>query len=390
MIAVYLDSQDYSILSAFRLEPAQRQIRDRLCEWSRAGVVRFVFSCYIVSEAAPTGSHANEFAIARGELLSQLCGQNALREASLLVTEEVERLASASAQPINALSPTGDFFPELEFDDPQSLDEIALETITDRARRRMAFKNGVLKPQYRSAIQRTLRENYVRMVTARYPMKPEYAETFARYSLGEASKAEASAALRASIRDPRWLMRWFASSPELAEPIVEIVRKPGREIGAKARELIDRRTRFQTDPETRDIKDALWNNSAEMKRDWEARTSSMVEGFAKRVCKEAGYPWPDSATHDAIAKYCPGLNAAVRSTMTAIWDSYGGSRRAQPSDSQFPDSMHAVYAPYVDIFRADRFMAPHVRRQLENATTTVVPVLADLPAAIEQKLADRG
>lgn len=287
MIAVYLDSQDYSTLSSFKLEPAQRQMRDRLCEWSQAGVVRFVFSCYTVSEAAPTGPHANEFAIARGELLSQLCGQNALREASLLVTEEVKRLASESAQPINALSPTGDFFPELEFDDLQSLDEIALETITDRARRRKAFKNGVLKPQYRSAIQKTLRENYLQMVSSRYPMKPEYAETFARYSLGEASKAEASAALRASIRDPRWLMRWFASSPDLAEPIVEIVRKPGRDIGAKARALIDLRTRFQTNPETRDIEDALWNSPAEMKRDWEARTSSMVEGFARRVCTEA-------------------------------------------------------------------------------------------------------
>ncbi|EJE52166.1 hypothetical protein PMI14_03144 [Acidovorax sp. CF316] len=389
MITVYLDSQDYSTLSSSRIEPAQEQIRERLREWSRSGAVRFVFSAFIVSEAAPTGPHANDFAIARGELLSNLCGENALLEGWLLLQEEARHLSSANDSPLSPLSPTGDFFPEIGFDDPPSLEQSVLETAPNRAQRRKSFKNGVVRPQFREQLRKLLSQTYVEQVVTKYPMKLEYADTFARFALGETSREEASAALRASIRDPRWLMSWFAANPELAKPIMEMVRKPGREMGLKARELIQYRDSFQSDPQTRNMPSAVWNDTAELKNMWVSHTSATVEYVAKRFCVHSDSLWPEHATAEGIAKYCPGLNAMVRSMLDSVWDSFGGGRKVEPTDSQFPDAMHAIYAPYVDVFRADRFMAPHIRRQLEGSRTTVVSLLAELPAVIERRLADR-
>jgi len=51
--------------------------------------------------------------------------------------------------------------------------------------------------------------------------------------------------------------------------------------------------------------------------------------------------------------------------------------------------MHAVYAPYVDIFRADSFMAPYIARQSNKYGTTTVAKLVDLSKAITERLTAR-
>lgn len=41
-----------------------------------------------------------------------------------------------------------------------------------------------------------------------------------------------------------------------------------------------------------------------------------------------------------------------------------------------------MYASYVNIFRADRYMAPHVRKQVAHRRVLVAPHLEDLLAQI--------
>jgi hypothetical protein len=43
-----------------------------------------------------------------------------------------------------------------------------------------------------------------------------------------------------------------------------------------------------------------------------------------------------------------------------------------------------MYAPYVDVFRADRYMAPHIRKQVERRGVLVVSRLEDIPAQIDE------
>jgi hypothetical protein len=48
------------------------------------------------------------------------------------------------------------------------------------------------------------------------------------------------------------------------------------------------------------------------------------------------------------------------------------------------DTIHSYHAPYVDIFRADRYMAQHILRQKTIGNTIVAPSLVDLPEIIEK------
>ena len=57
--------------------------------------------------------------------------------------------------------------------------------------------------------------------------------------------------------------------------------------------------------------------------------------------------------------------------------------------SDFGDVMHAFYALYVDIFRADRFMADGLRKSLAHTRTTIVSKLSELPALIKARLRSR-
>jgi len=83
---------------------------------------------------------------------------------------------------------------------------------------------------------------------------------------------------------------------------------------------------------------------------------------------------------------CPGLSSAIRSFHSALWDSVGENPRA-PQESDLVDAVHAMYAPYVSIFRADRYMSPHVERQVGRHGTQVVSRLESLPDQIHGMLA---
>ncbi len=57
-----------------------------------------------------------------------------------------------------------------------------------------------------------------------------------------------------------------------------------------------------------------------------------------------------------------------------------------PKDSDFTDAIHSMYAPYVDIFRADSCMAPIVERHVRKFGVDVVQKLRALPSVIESRL----
>ena len=87
-----------------------------------------------------------------------------------------------------------------------------------------------------------------------------------------------------------------------------------------------------------------------------------------------------------VEAYCPGISAGIKSLYSSVWANVGGGRKEEASDSQPVDALHAFYAPYVQIFRADRFMAPHIQKQVINAGTIVVPRLSQLVNTLEKHL----
>ena len=53
MVTVYLDSQDYSVLSGSKITPQMESLRSQLLAWSKSGEVNFVFSRALLHKASP-------------------------------------------------------------------------------------------------------------------------------------------------------------------------------------------------------------------------------------------------------------------------------------------------------------------------------------------------
>ena len=395
MISVYLDSQDYSALSAEVLTPELAQVKDTLLGMAATGDVRFVFSSVVVCEAVPTGPHAVRYAIARGDFLTQLCRRNALVHTATLLENEILALADGRAAPIDAMSETQDWFPTSEFDDPTPLSEVMREYIkTDpevqamprQQRRELArkvFKQDSLRPEIQSAIRALAGQNYVKSIMARFPMERSQADVFRRYALNEATKEEATEAMKASLRDPCWLMRWFAENPELAVSLADMVRQPGRKLGSEFRSLVEIAGRLKATAGYGGNGRSLWEQlPISTQVDWANKVNRQLLGTAEKIGTRCGIKFDQPPTIGDMARSCPGLDATVRAMMSSVWDNIGGTRKELPSDSQFPDAMHAMYAPYVDIFRADAYMSQHIQRQVKRHGTQVVAKLRELPGAI--------
>lgn len=395
MLTVYLDSQDYSALSEKALKPELEHVKNELLGMAASADIRFVFSSIVVCEAVPTGPHAVPYAIQRGDFLSQLCRRNALIFHSELLEREVRALADRCALSPAIVRATQDWFPAVEFEEPTPLSEALREQLNadpmfqamPRPQRREAerkfFKKGGLLPEVRDAIYSAAGQNYVDAIVSRWPMDRAHADVFRRYALGEAGKEEASEAMRASLRDPGYLMRWFSENPELALPLADIVRGPGQELGSSMRSLVAIADNLKGMDGDGEVGESRWEQlPISDKQDWEGRVSKHLLGVVGGVARKCGIELSQLIASKDVALFCPGIDATVRSMMSSVWGNVGGSRRQLPSDSQFPDAMHAMYAPYVDVFRADAYMAPHIRSEVKRHGTQVVAKLRDLPAVI--------
>jgi hypothetical protein len=396
MITVYLDSQDYSALSEPQLRPDLEHVKNALLSMSALGEVRFVFSAVVVSEAAPTGSHAVDYAMRRGDILAQLCGRNALICPTDLVQSEVRALAKHQTLPRAHVDQTEDWFPRVEFEDPTSLVDAVRELFNadpavgamTRPQRREAerklFKSGRLRPGVSNAIHAGAAESYVQALLGKLPMDPAQADVFRRYALGQAGRDEATEAMRVSLRDPNRLMRWFVANPEMAAPLADMVREPGRTLGSAMRSLVALAAQLKaSDSEV--LSNEILPSIAPLtdKVAWENWVSGHVESAVRGIALKGGVRLEGAIPANELALYCPGIDATVRCMLSSVWDNVGGARRQLPSDSQFPDAMHAMYAPYIDVFRADSYMAPHIRMQVERHGTQVVAKLRDLPGVLE-------
>lgn len=399
MITCYLDSQDYSTLTDPRTSTTvHKDIRSALVRLARANEVRFVYSAAAVCEAVPTSPDTVDLAELKAELLSELCGRNAFVSFDRLIAAEVSALAERRAAPLDMLDLNGNWFPEISaprnptnlMAEMQQRAEAELATMGGSRQQRRALlrtliKNGKPRGALRSQMDSLSPDTFAAEILKGFTMKPEYAETMARYVLGRATETEFSEALRGSLRDPHWMMKWFATNHALATPLAEIVRKPGRELGESMRRLADTATRWASALRDSEPDVDPTRGGGDVHRRWldtvNRQLVSVVERIAGNTRTNLGV-----VTAEDVDRYCPGWSTAVRALFSSVWDNVNGARGEQTSDSQPVDALHALYAPYVRVFRADRFMAPHIRRQVGRHGTVVVSRLAQLVDVLETEV----
>lgn len=387
----YLDSSDYSVLSDPRRSETLTPVLERLREWSRRGEVVFCFSGTHLSEMSPLDSKYADAAERRASLLAELCNRNALISLEKLIVQELLRGHGIAEAMPQVHAPTGDWFPEGvaemspvgDVDLGKRIVDVIGEVASNRAIRRKverkALKKGKARSALRSAVVANARSGSLDEILARYPMRPADARVIARYSIGDATAVEAQNAFLESLRDPRWMMQWYHSHHAHLTPFIEWTRRPAKNMLAAIEEVASHAASL------RGYDAVLGTNSAEgvfSAERWKQQQDDLLVKIGSRLTGSLLKLDRTPLSAERIDECCPGLSVGVRSLHSAWWTSTQAKPR-QAKLSDFPDALHAFYAPYMDVFRADVFMAPFINRHSSRFGTRVVSKLSNLVSELE-------
>lgn len=138
----------------------------------------------------------------------------------------------------------------------------------------------------------------------------------------------------------------------------------------------------KTDEETRQVNAYL--RSPDLGMDLPLELQKGAQELAGELLPASEGPFPT----DDLAASCPGYGVLMRTAWSSVRSSVGETPR-KPLKSDFLDAVHATYAPYVDVFRADAFMAQHVHKHSAGFGTKVVSKLIDLLPTIDGLLRGR-
>ncbi len=392
-LRVYLDSSDYSVLSdpakAAREAPGVLEV---LLTLRDTGQVEFFFSAAHLTEMAPIQPSYTQAAIKRGNMLVELCGGNCMVHLQSLFRAEVSVALGLSPNYFDPIDRDGKWFPEgvAQMSPVTAAERLHTiqNTIADvlpnanRAQKRQVQRKLTKGKKLRPAVQSELVQRAAVVdlseILSTYPMRPDAARILARYFAGDASAAAATAAFESSLRDPRWMMQWFEKHHEKLTPFISWARGPAIHITEKLRELSNSIQLARANSLiTAENLPAMLES-----RKWEEWQTNMLVGITNRFIEDI----KPGSTLDAatIDMQCPGISTAIRSSHAA-WRSVTFEKPRNPKESDFVDALHSMYAPYVDIFRTDAFMANHVAKQVARLNTSVVSKLSLLPEVFRQK-----
>ncbi|MFO1251445.1 MAG: hypothetical protein U1E77_10005 [Inhella sp.] len=395
-LIVYLDSADFSVMSDPKRGHEWASEREGLMRYVADGQIRCAFSHTHLVEMAPVDRAHADLAIQKIDLLAALCGNFALPFMDRLITHELAALREGRPRDLDVTVEDGSWYPPIS-DLVASMGTMAFtkEDISgaiaqyagNRAQRRAAGKKLLKKGRPSSAILQELKRrdsaDLAIEIAKTFPMRDQDAKALARYVCGQATVAEAQDAFEMSLKDPRLMFRWFASEDVDITKFNSWLRKSSVELQALVA------TRAEIAKWIRDLpeehRDRLTSELL-ARAESDRRADQLIADFAQRFAADRlpgpGNPLPLAHLHDT----CAGLTTMIRTFLDAAWTSTTEQPRL-PLPSDFPDALHAIYAPYVDIFRPDGYTAPHVARHVKRFGTKVVPKLRHLLPAIEECLA---
>ena len=337
---------------------------------------------------APVSQGSEAPARARAELLFQLCGKNTMVAPERLIRGELTQAAGRAQEAPVAYSIDGMWYPEGADDlpAPASTEELLhglVASAPNRAERRRLSKAVKRNPSRAvEQVQRTAREGHFASEEARerlagYPLKPEDLHALLMYFSGQRSD-DAAAIYRRSLSDPGWILEWIYSDTERSREFAQTwLRAPGQRLADQLRTSIDQADAIRASGDPLVVAETLSDTA------WGVRTRDGMTAIAHNLAKQID-GWDISINPTAIQSSCPGLYSML-GTFYSAWKGSAERNRKAPLSSDFGDVLHALYAPYVDVFRTDSSMAPHVAKHLP-AGSHVVRTLRQLLPSIEQLL----
>jgi hypothetical protein len=401
-VRVFLDSADYSTLSdEKRCTPQLGELRKQLIQWADSGDVEFWYSGTLLSEMAPLESRYANASVARTDLLVRLCKAQALISFDRILQIELQILGTGRLETDSptVYSYSGDWFPVFTdsispvswLEGIRELDVNAKQRGLNREARRkllkQLFKNGRPTNAMRELLAK--KESALADILQQYPMREQDALVLVNYVAGKATAAQAEDAFLASLRDPSWMVRWFHNHADKLSPFTDWVRGSSDSmlqtiqrvsggvtvLKAKAEQLRATGAVLGIPPPFPAV-DAAW---------WLSQQDKLVVNVAKQLAARMCGILLEGHTPADVDKLAPSLATCIRVLHSSTWNSAGTTAR-QPKKSDWVDSLHSMYAPYVDIFRTDSYMAPIVEEKVKKYGTTVVAKIGNLAEQIETRL----
>lgn len=390
-LQVYLDSSDYSNLSKVNgLSSEYLAIRDKLLEFSDKRLVSFRYSGLHISEMSPLKWEYSEASILRADMLKRLGGNDALISMDKLILFEIKSLIEDEVE-ISVFQNNGDWLPSIDGnlfkkEDIISFDKVEpyLAGLSREMRRKLksskSFKKNFVE-ELKSGLE-VKAEDTVAEIVAKYPMTPENADIIRKYFIGKATQLDANNAFNQSLRDPSWLMRWFQINFEKMNFIVEWLRAPAEK---NNKVLLDAIGAIENLRSHDMYAEALSERTSKAGR--EKISDSIFLKTCEEIFESLNLVMNDVDVIKRKSK-AKGLHACTSIAAEVMLNSFNVNPRV-PKASDFVDALNAIYAPYVDIFRTDSFMAPIVSRHMEKHGTKVVGKITSLVPEIEKMLALR-
>lgn len=384
---VYLDSSDYSVLSDPARETAEvRDIREQLLAWVRAGSVDFRYSQVHISEMTPTREDKIKEAVLRVGLLCKLCGPSCLIGYWEVLQLERLRLERKDPNFGTVFSNRGEWFTGIDETVSKMLEELsnAKSGIVD------TLKKITTSRAHLRASEKLINE-HVQPVIATLerdmPLRPGSGQVFGRYMMGKAPERELRKALDAAFREPVLMIRWLHKNFESMGPALSFLRGPSTGFHS---DMTNLRTWVSN---LREMRPAEHFASSVAGID-EISSDDILIAALRQSQSIFGVPIPhtadDSVDLDVLQSCAPGLLTALRTSIQVSLAGTTAGTPRKPLGSDFLDVFHTFYAPYVHVFRADRYMAPIVQKSLGTSATQVVGSITDVIPAIERLLSISG
>lgn len=383
---VYLDSCDYSSLSHPSLDAAKAEQLAALRALKKRGDVVFVFSGAHISEMSPLDQQYADAAVARTELMVELCGRSTMISYDRLMRAELTRLVERDPQPVNVFDNNGGWFPDMgslispldDLDLSGRMSEEADKQQLNRQQRRVAKAAMMKRGGFRSGFEQLVGEMDISELLTKIPMRPKDAIVMKRYVIGKASRQQAETAFLESLRDPTFMSQWFINHHHQMGAIIEWVRRPAQELLESCnRTLTEFAGKLAELPETE--RDNVMRGASGDR--WRKLKKKGVLDIVNRLLAQH---WPDAPACDDAAlveQYCPGIFVCLNGFYNSLQNSLGIKGRPLKG-SDFVDIIHALYIPYVSFFRADRYMCGVLQPFAVRVKTQVV----DSPARLLQAL----
>lgn len=393
-LQVYLDSSDFSVMCDVAPESEFGQIRGRLLTWKASGRVEFRFSYAHILEACAISRAHLVSSEARLRIIETLCSPHALAEQSRVIAAEAASAVSGRPLTETFKRDDGNWLPDCSEDDlrlptPKEMLESALGPTAESSRkiRRATAKfispDGKLTAAGR-ALFKSSAPKIVEEIERQYPLTDASRRAVENYALGKESGATAMQVVMSSLRSPTLLAAWLDRNWDSISPFTTWLRTSGKNftdslgrMSAKLDSAAESAVQAGLDPAA--VRQIILQHAAEFRERFAAQ--GIVSGLRYI---------PDKSIDSATCQRALGTWAAA-SVMSEVIGNQVIDRalRRDAKVSDFGDFAHCLYLPYVDLFRADSYVADAIRRTLPALSPRVVPKLRGLPERIEAALAAR-